>query len=82
MYSTRSGATPRIASLMAELGKSAKPPAEKGKGAARPPRSAEGALRPLPCARPAPDGGGRALRERGVPSSRGLAPQYFGRWRA
>ena len=24
----------------------------------------------------------RALRERGVPSSRGLAPQYFGRWRA
>ena len=46
-------------------------PAEKGKGAGRPPGSAEGAFRPLPCARPAPDGGGRALRERGVPSSRG-----------
>ena len=35
-----------------------------------------------PSLRPAPLGGGRALRERGVPSSRGLAPQYFGRWRA
>ena len=81
MYSTRSGATPRIASLMAELGKSAEPPRKKERGPEGPLEARKGPCGPSP-ARPAPDGGGRALRERGVPSSRGLAPQYFGRWRA
>lgn len=55
-------------------------PREKEKGPSGPVETKEGPEGPS--LRPAPLGGGRALRERGVPSSRGLAPQYFGRWRA
>ena len=54
MYSTRSGATPRIASLMAELGKSAKPPRKRKGGRKAPWKGGRGPAAPplrAPCPR-------------------------------
>ncbi|EJZ83076.1 hypothetical protein HMPREF9451_01858, partial [Slackia piriformis YIT 12062] len=48
MYSTRSGATPRIASLMAELGKSAEPPRKKERGPRGPLEARKGPCGPSP----------------------------------
>ena len=48
MYSTRSGATPRIASLMAELGKSAKPPRKRKGGRKAPLERRKGPCGPSP----------------------------------
>ena len=54
MYSTRSGATPRIASLMAELGKSAEPPRKRKGGRKAPEKRGRGPAAPplrAPCPR-------------------------------